>query len=194
MAEKAIRRILSKARKKQRQGRQLHHHKTPSSPSSREKASAEGEKTNKDQNRRGLSVSASVQEKESRTEKKGKRREENREKKGEGGKPHRRTPDEHRQRRTEKRASPADQGFCNVFPKSVDDMCYQWLKGHDGDAFKKTLSSQLSPCSKAGLSSMTANFFQIFGAVDDEMKLLSFLQKVLLCKLYCCTFPWSASA
>ena len=54
--------------------------------------------------------------------------------------------------------------------------------------------SQLSPCSNAGLSSMTANFFQFFCAVDDEMELLSFLQKVLLCKLYCCTFPWSASA
>ncbi|KAJ6866028.1 hypothetical protein NC652_037529 [Populus alba x Populus x berolinensis] len=32
------------------------------------------------------------------------------EKKGERGKQHRRTPDECRQRRTEKRASPADQG------------------------------------------------------------------------------------
>jgi hypothetical protein len=22
----------------------------------------------------------------------------------------------------------SNRGFCNVFPKSVDDMCYQWLK------------------------------------------------------------------
>ena len=61
-------------------------------------------------------LSASFQEKESRTEKKGKRREENREKKGERGKQHRRTPDERRQQRTEKRASPADQVSCLLFP------------------------------------------------------------------------------
>jgi len=61
-------------------------------------------------------LSASFQEKESRTEKKGKRREENREKKGERGKQHKRTPDERRQRRTEKRASPADQVSCLLFP------------------------------------------------------------------------------
>jgi len=48
-------------------------------------------------------LSASFQEKESRTEKKGKRREENREKKGERGKQHMRTPDERRQQRTEKK-------------------------------------------------------------------------------------------
>ncbi|KAJ6872140.1 hypothetical protein NC651_031292 [Populus alba x Populus x berolinensis] len=54
-------------------------------------------------------LSASIQEKESRTEKKGKRREENREKKGERGKQHRRTPNERKQRRTEKMASPTDQ-------------------------------------------------------------------------------------
>ena len=53
-------------------------------------------------------LSASFQEKESRTEKKGKRREENREKKGERGKQHRITPDERRQWRIEKRESPAD--------------------------------------------------------------------------------------
>jgi hypothetical protein len=61
-------------------------------------------------------LSASFQEKESRTEKKGKRREENREKKRERGKQHRRTPDELRQRRTEKKASLADQVSCLLFP------------------------------------------------------------------------------
>jgi len=61
-------------------------------------------------------LSASFQEKKSKTDKMGKRREENREKKGERGKQHRRTLDERRQRRTEKRASPADQVSCLLFP------------------------------------------------------------------------------
>jgi hypothetical protein len=54
--EKTIRMTLSKARKTQKQGRELHQHNTPSSPSSSsspKKASAEGEKTKRDQNRRG---------------------------------------------------------------------------------------------------------------------------------------------
>ena len=51
--EKTIRTTLSKARKTQKQGRELHQHNTPSSSSSPEKASAEGEKTKRDQNRRG---------------------------------------------------------------------------------------------------------------------------------------------
>jgi hypothetical protein len=50
-----------------------------------------------------IRLSASFQEKESRTEKKGKRREENREKKGERGKQYRRTPDKRRQRKTKKK-------------------------------------------------------------------------------------------
>jgi hypothetical protein len=47
--------------------------------------------------------------------------------------------------------------------------------------------------SNAGLSSMTAMFFQFFDAFDDGIKLPFFLLKVLLCKL-CCTLPWFASA
>ena len=55
-AEKTIRTTQSKARKTQRQARQLHQHNTPSSPlslSSPDKASTEVEKTNRDQNQRG---------------------------------------------------------------------------------------------------------------------------------------------
>jgi hypothetical protein len=48
-------------------------------------------------------LNVSFQEKKRKTAKKGKRREENKEKKGEKGKQHMRTPDEHRQRRTEKK-------------------------------------------------------------------------------------------
>jgi hypothetical protein len=61
-------------------------------------------------------LSASFQEKESRTEKKGKRREENREKKGERGKQHRRTADERRQRRTEKKGIASRPGKVSFIP------------------------------------------------------------------------------
>jgi hypothetical protein len=61
-------------------------------------------------------LSASFQEKESRTKKKGKRREENREKKGERGKQHRRTPDERRQRRTKKKGIASRPGKLSFIP------------------------------------------------------------------------------
>jgi hypothetical protein len=61
-------------------------------------------------------LNASFQEKESRIEKKGKRREENREKRGERGKQHRRTPDERRQRRTEKNGIASRPGKLSFIP------------------------------------------------------------------------------